>query len=379
VLRWRPMWRGDIEKELCWWCVRWWKDIQIVHRSIRDHLRVADEVNKKRGCLLLEDFLFFSVYLFSYIAQQVQLSTSSDSCLALIPTIWSSKRLILITISHHCYQYHLRPTLPVTLALVFYNVPDIECIVDPVWHFVLIMFGITVKIPTVISWSAVCAAAISYNWMCLHQSNGCWYCHEPCCVSCWVYLRPNHQWIDVCDDCVDELRRLTGFDISQFPHRSPYSNVRVCQQLYFLNELIWSCWNSVCDFRTRTFEWFWYHHSCTCSGLWGRTFGILLLQSDVPSPWNIYCTEAAAYGGGLVPDDQVVENSLSQYWGAHAWFVCDHEEPCVREEQNSSGTHSTKGHAPAAADTTKSAPVPQIAIEPLTPTPFEIDTYSWHW
>jgi len=45
----------------------------MVHRSMRDDSRVADEVYIKRGCLVLEDFLFFSLYSFSCIAKQVRL------------------------------------------------------------------------------------------------------------------------------------------------------------------------------------------------------------------------------------------------------------------------------------------------------------------
>jgi len=44
------MWHGYIDYELCWWCVRSWGDIRMVHRSMRNDLRVADEVYIKRGC-----------------------------------------------------------------------------------------------------------------------------------------------------------------------------------------------------------------------------------------------------------------------------------------------------------------------------------------
>jgi len=40
---------------------------------MRNDLRVADEVYIKRGCLVLEDFLFFSLYSFSCIAKQARL------------------------------------------------------------------------------------------------------------------------------------------------------------------------------------------------------------------------------------------------------------------------------------------------------------------
>jgi len=43
----------------------------MVHRSMRNDLTVADEVYIKRGCLVLEDFLFFSFHSFSCIAKQV--------------------------------------------------------------------------------------------------------------------------------------------------------------------------------------------------------------------------------------------------------------------------------------------------------------------
>jgi len=42
----------------------------MVLRSMKDDSRMADEVYIKRGCLVLEDFLFFSLYLFSCMAKQ---------------------------------------------------------------------------------------------------------------------------------------------------------------------------------------------------------------------------------------------------------------------------------------------------------------------
>jgi len=45
----------------------------MVHRSMRNDSRVADEVYIKRDCLVLEEFLFFSLYSFSFIAKQVPL------------------------------------------------------------------------------------------------------------------------------------------------------------------------------------------------------------------------------------------------------------------------------------------------------------------
>ena len=59
-------------------------------------------------------------------------------------------------------------------------------------------------------------------------------------------------------------------------------------------------------------------------GLWNTDVGDLILpayfweQSDVPSPWIIYWTAAAAYGGDLERDNSVSGNSWTQFWGAHA-------------------------------------------------------------
>jgi hypothetical protein len=51
----------------------------------------------------------------------------------------------------------------------------------------------------------------------------------------------------------------------------------------------------------------------------------------------------------------------------------------VCEGHNCAGTHSTIGHAAAAATTEKSFGIPLIVVVPHTPTPSEIDAYNWHW
>jgi len=147
-----------------------------------------------RECwLALEDFLFFSLYSFSCIAKQVttlkQLRLLSCFVLSWLPR--NEPRALSAPLSklHYCYQYHLQLTLPITLERVLQH---------RTWY-----------------------------WMCLYPSTGCKYCSKSCSISCWVYLASNHRWIHVCDDCVDELFRLTGFDIRQYPHRSPYSNAKV--------------------------------------------------------------------------------------------------------------------------------------------------------
>jgi len=64
-------------------------------------------------------------------------------------------------------------------------------------------------------------------------------------------------------------------------------------------------------------------------------------QSDIPSPWNTYWIEAAAYSGGLELDDPVFGKNRTEYWGAHAWFDCDLELPGKCEGHNCLATHST--------------------------------------
>jgi len=65
------MWHAIVDKELCWWGVRSLLDIQMVHRGMRDSSMVVYTVYIKRGCCMLEDFLFFSLYSFSCIAKEV--------------------------------------------------------------------------------------------------------------------------------------------------------------------------------------------------------------------------------------------------------------------------------------------------------------------
>jgi hypothetical protein len=109
------------------------------------------------------------------------------------------------------------------------------------------------------------------------SSKGCKYCSEPCSVSCWVYLAPNLHWIHLCDDCVDNLQRLTGFDLCQYPYRWSYSNSQARQSLYFSDELVWSCLIPFSCFWTRTFECILYYQSHTWSNLRGRTSRSLFL------------------------------------------------------------------------------------------------------
>jgi len=71
VLRRRVMWHGFVDKEWCWRCVRSQVDIWMVHRGMRNCSMVVDKLYIKKGCCMLDDFLFFSLYKFSCIAKQV--------------------------------------------------------------------------------------------------------------------------------------------------------------------------------------------------------------------------------------------------------------------------------------------------------------------
>jgi hypothetical protein len=69
VLRRRTMWQGCTDKELTWLCVRSRRKTRMVHRSMGNHSRMADDLYIKTGWLMLEVFLFFSLYSFSCIAK----------------------------------------------------------------------------------------------------------------------------------------------------------------------------------------------------------------------------------------------------------------------------------------------------------------------
>jgi len=62
-------------QEWCQWCVRSWER-WMVHRSMRNDLRMVYQLYIIRGCLMLEDFLFFSHHLLYCIAEHACLSYS---------------------------------------------------------------------------------------------------------------------------------------------------------------------------------------------------------------------------------------------------------------------------------------------------------------
>ena len=104
-------------------------------------------------------------------------------------------------------------------------------------------------------------------------------------------------------------------------------------------------------------------------------------QSDVLSPWNLYWTDAARDGSGLDINDPVFGQHWTKYQGLHWGLLtdCDPKEPCDCEGHNCVGAQSTIGHAAAAAITAQSLAIPLIVIVPPSPTPSEIDAFSWHW
>jgi len=69
----------------------------MVHRSMRNDSRVADELYIKRVLLVLEDFLFFSLYSFSCIAKQVTTleQLRSLSCLDSLETNIESSLVVV--------------------------------------------------------------------------------------------------------------------------------------------------------------------------------------------------------------------------------------------------------------------------------------------
>jgi len=78
------------------------------------------------------------------------------------------------------YQYHLCPTPPVILELVF-----IQC---------------------------------TRYWMYQHPSTRCKYCFELYSLSYWVYLAPNLPCIYICNDAIEKWPQVMRFDICQYTH-----------------------------------------------------------------------------------------------------------------------------------------------------------------
>jgi len=152
------------------------------YRSSRNESRGADKQYIKRGCLVLEDYLLFSLYSYSCIL--IQLTTG------ILILAWllgpNFQQVVLFRISHFTFQFHQSPTCQSTLLCV----------------------------PTDCTW----------YWIFFFPSTGCKKFSKPWSVSSWVYLAPNHHGIRIHDDCVDIPIQHTVFDLSQCTYRSPYDD-----------------------------------------------------------------------------------------------------------------------------------------------------------
>jgi len=112
------MWRGVVDKEVCWWCVRSQLDIRMVHAAMKNGSMVVDKLYIKKRCCTLEDFLFFSLYSFLCIAMQVMTLKQLWSLSCSDSLDMNFENLVLITISHYYSHNHLRPNLPITTRTI---------------------------------------------------------------------------------------------------------------------------------------------------------------------------------------------------------------------------------------------------------------------
>jgi len=156
---------GCVHKGDILWFVRLWGNIQMVHQSRSNGLRVADELYLKRGHLMTGGFPFLHTLLVLFYGKASYDCWPAPTCIL----CWSSNPnfevlTVLLSILHYCYQYHPPGNPPITLERV----------------------------------------CISRTWyrMCQHLFTGCKYWLELSSVYCSIDLALHHRWIDVCDDCV---------------------------------------------------------------------------------------------------------------------------------------------------------------------------------
>jgi len=114
VLRRRMMWRGCSDNELCWWCVKSWDGIRMVHGSMRNGSRVEGKLYMQRVLLALEEFRFFSLYMVSCIANQLTTLTQLRLWPCSDPSKRTSSALVLCMISHYLFPISPATILPVT-------------------------------------------------------------------------------------------------------------------------------------------------------------------------------------------------------------------------------------------------------------------------
>ena len=140
------MWRGFVVMECGWWCVTSSRRIQMILRSMENDSRVPDKLYMLWGWLVLEDFLFFSLYSFS--------------CIEKLPTTLKQLRLwscldaleinfepcLRVQISHYHYPNHQRPTPPVTLNRVYQ-------ILYPIWNVLSALLHSQIRSCLLLLWS----------------------------------------------------------------------------------------------------------------------------------------------------------------------------------------------------------------------------------
>jgi hypothetical protein len=104
-------------------------------------------------------------------------------------------------------------------------------------------------------------------------------------------------------------------------------------------------------------------------------------QSNVPSPWNLYWTDATWEGGSLDFHDPVFGQHWTNYSGLQfGWCTnCDPEEACDWEGHNCIGVQSTIRNATAAVTIAMLLGILLIVGVPQTRTLSEIDAYNLPW
>ena len=225
----------------------------MVHRSIRNDPRIADALYIKRLLLMLEDFLFCSLYSVCCIAKHVTTFNSFDSCLGLI--VWYKLRTLLFApfpLSHPRYQYHLRQTLPITLERVHNITPDVKCAYIPPQG------------EGIVPNHALFPVGFTYHWTMVGYTFAT-------IVSMSYFPLP---------DLISVSRHIDP----QFGCTSTIFNVLPERIGLILPQPLVLFW-------TRTCECFWKYRCSTSGNLWGGTFGSRHReQSDIPSLGNMNCT-----------------------------------------------------------------------------------------
>jgi len=101
----------------------------MVHRSMMNGSRVADEFYILRVLLALEDFLFFSIYSFACIAKPVVILKQLQLMSCCDPSRRTSSALVSFTISHDFLPISLAPDsarytrMSLTISHLILNAP----------------------------------------------------------------------------------------------------------------------------------------------------------------------------------------------------------------------------------------------------------------